>query len=347
MTKRVNPALAPLVPLVEDSSQPSYIRELLVTGRDVGAGGYDVDRGLATHLARIDAGAPLPDWAKSLQPSGAGAAAAAGSSIVGWVAAPLVAGVAGLMVAAAVLWTRPEVTPVLVGQQPRTNAVATPVAESSAPMQALAPRTAARAVPPEVALVPELAPVMVHAKHRAVEQASKADAIKTDAAKAVAPTATPVVAAVPAATQKPTPDLFQTAHAAPKPSPAAQAATTLSPAREQAVAATQQAAARPVAPAPAAQDDSLLEREMGMIAMAQRVLQTEPAHALKLARQGEAEFRGSMFTQERQQLLLLALVKLGRIDEAKQLAKPYLARFPHGPFSDRVRLALATGKVER
>jgi hypothetical protein len=117
-----------------------------------------------------------------------------------------------------------------------------------------------------------------------------------------------------------------------------------------------EAAAKPEPPQPAAaktqakatpQDDARLEREMAMLAVAQRVLQSDPARSLALARQGEAEFAGSMFTQERQQVLLLALVKLGRMDEARQLAKPYLARYPHGPFSDRVRRALATGKVER
>jgi hypothetical protein len=85
---------------------------------------------------------------------------------------------------------------------------------------------------------------------------------------------------------------------------------------------------------------------MAMLSMSQRVLHVDPERALKLARQGEAEFAGSMFTQERQQLLLLALVKLGRVDEAKRLARPYLSRFPRGPFSDRVRRALATGRVD-
>jgi hypothetical protein len=86
---------------------------------------------------------------------------------------------------------------------------------------------------------------------------------------------------------------------------------------------------------------------MGMLSVAQRVLHTDAARTLSLARRGESEFAGSMFTQERQQLELLALVKLGRLDEAKRLARPYLARYPNGPFSDRVRRALATGRVER
>jgi hypothetical protein len=110
-------------------------------------------------------------------------------------------------------------------------------------------------------------------------------------------------------------------------------------------AAERAKAARPAQPTP--QDEERLEREMGMLAAAQRALHVDPTRALKLAQQGESEFRDSMFTQERQQLLLLALVKLSRLDEAKRLAKPYLQHFPHGPFSDRVRRALATGQVER
>jgi hypothetical protein len=137
-------------------------------------------------------------------------------------------------------------------------------------------------------------------------------------------------------------DLFATARPA---APSERAETAPQPAER----ADEQAPARPE-PAKRAEpvlDDSRLEREMGMLAVAQRVLHSDPARALSLARQGEAEFGGSMFTQERQQLLLLSLVKLGRMDEARRLAKPYLARYPNGPFSDRVRRALATGRVER
>ena len=87
---------------------------------------------------------------------------------------------------------------------------------------------------------------------------------------------------------------------------------------------------------------------MAMLAVAQRVAADRSGSARSAWRaRAKSEFAGSMFTQERQQVVLLALVKLGRMDEARRLAKPYLARYPHGPFSERVRHALATGKVER
>jgi hypothetical protein len=105
----------------------------------------------------------------------------------------------------------------------------------------------------------------------------------------------------------------------------------------------EQPAAQKPAPATVV-DDSRLEREMGMLAMAQRVLTSDPERALRLARQGEQEFAGSMFTHERQQVLLLALIELGRTAEARRLAKPYLERYPNGPFSDRLRRALANAR---
>ena len=90
-----------------------------------------------------------------------------------------------------------------------------------------------------------------------------------------------------------------------------------------------------------------LEREMRMLKVAQAVLLSNPERALRLTQQGEREFGGSLFAQERQHLLILSLVQLGRMDSAKRHAADYLRRYPHGPFSDRVRKALASGRVPR
>lgn len=87
--------------------------------------------------------------------------------------------------------------------------------------------------------------------------------------------------------------------------------------------------------------EARLEREMRMLKVAQANLSTNPARALSLARKGEQEFADSMFAQERQHVLILALVELGRLDEARRRAADYLKRYPRGPFSDRVRKALA------
>ena len=109
----------------------------------------------------------------------------------------------------------------------------------------------------------------------------------------------------------------------------------------------QQTADQPssTSPAPAQEipvDDMRLEREMRMLKVAQDVLESDPARALRLAQAGEEEFPGSLFTQERQYLLIAALAKLGRIDAARKRATVYLKTYPRGPFSDQVRKALGS-----
>ena len=84
---------------------------------------------------------------------------------------------------------------------------------------------------------------------------------------------------------------------------------------------------------------------MQMLAVAQRVLSSDPERSLRLTRQGEQEFRGSMFSAERTQVSLLALVQLGRVDEARRLGTPFLRAYPNAPWSARLREALATGRL--
>jgi hypothetical protein len=92
-------------------------------------------------------------------------------------------------------------------------------------------------------------------------------------------------------------------------------------------------------------NDSRLEREMQMLAVAQRVLLDDPSRSLRLARQGDREFAHSMFAAERKQVALLALVQLGRVDEARRLGRPFLEAYPNAPWSARLRQALATGRI--
>jgi hypothetical protein len=84
---------------------------------------------------------------------------------------------------------------------------------------------------------------------------------------------------------------------------------------------------------------------MQMLAAASRLLDSNPERTLALVRAGEKEFPNSMFMEERGHLRILALIKLGRTDEARRRAWPYLRRYPKGPFAERVRRALASGKV--
>lgn len=88
-----------------------------------------------------------------------------------------------------------------------------------------------------------------------------------------------------------------------------------------------------------------LTQEMRMLANANNLLATDPERALAIARSGERNYPNSMFTEERRHIIILALVKLGRMQEARALAWPYLRQYPRGPFSERIRRALATGEV--
>lgn len=301
------------VSMIDDETESSYVRELLQAGRD-DVSGYDIDKGLSKHLALVATGAPMPDWAQALKPvqtaaTGGGAAATASSGAL-WV---------GLPIAIATV-------------------VATVFYANDAPVQRAVP------VPAPTVIAAPAAPAPVVVEDNAVIAPSRPAVREAEPAKATrraAPARTKgraLLAAserLPATQAKSVEDIgFETASPEPSVAPEPQA---------QAEAAKP---ARPEAEAPQ-QDDASLEREMGMLSMAQRLLHSDPARALSLARRGESEFAGSMFTQERQQVLLLCLVKLGRIEEAKRLAKPYLARYPNSPFSDRVRRAILAGSVER
>ena len=342
MTKRA-------LPLLDDPSTHSGVRELLQAGRDSHVSDYDYGSGLERHMAQVQAGAPMPDWAKGLE-AGAGkgaaaAASAAGTGLVGWWALPVATVAVAAAIGAVVLFRGEETVPVArhgvgvsAAPAPAAQPVAVPAVVPSAPAVA---DSVAREQHEEASRVASqrsgrarsssgLKPVQVKhaqavANTHAASAPSAASAHGTQSASART-TASGSVTAAPAAKGD-------------------QAPTAAQAQPEQSAVASEEQPAAEQEPAPVV-DDSRLEREMGMLAVAQRVLQDNPARTLSLARQGEAEFAGSMFTQERQQLLLLALVKLGRLDEAKRLARPYLAHYPNGPFSDRVRRALSTGRVE-
>ena len=85
----------------------------------------------------------------------------------------------------------------------------------------------------------------------------------------------------------------------------------------------------------------LAQREILATNEMRRALESDPARALRLAEQGDSEFRGGMFGPERAAYAVLALVELGRMKEAKQRAKKFLARHPKGVLSERVQRALA------
>jgi hypothetical protein len=337
-----------------EGTQPDYIRELLDAGRDATANdpairGYNVEAGIARHAALVQAGTALPPWAEQLVASGSGATVGAGAGMVANAVAKLatgklVAGVAIAMVAAG------TIAAMVIGAPEKPARVAPPQAPSPpAAPQAVAPNdqeaaAAAHEGAParEAVELLDIAPITARAKRdhseATVHDGRTAEGDSKPARGTVQSTKS-LDALIEAASKqgakqssKGHVDLV---------APSGTVARSESQARAERASSEHASAA----PAPVV-DDARLEREMGMLAVAQRVLKSDPERALRLAQQGEKEFAGSMFTQERQQVLLLALIELGRIGEAKRLALPYLKRYPNGPFSDRLRTALAAAKPE-
>ncbi|HKP62442.1 MAG TPA: hypothetical protein VJV78_37165 [Polyangiales bacterium] len=333
--------------MYDDPNESAFVRELLHAGRRANSD-YDVERGLARHLA---ATASLPV-----------VSAAAKSSLpvwLGYVAMPLAAAsVAG------VLW--------MFAASPKpptaTLPAGTPAGLPAPALAAQDPTAADTAQEPELSDGPDVTrqrrsargasrPAAAHVARSRGNSRAAAEPVAAHEAPAVVgtdsandqdfvpPSGNPYVSESPAnstasasaeqsarSTSRTERDVVASAAAAEQP--------------EGPAAEDPKPAAKPAAAAKPVVDESRLEREMQMLAVTQRVLASDPQRALRLAQQGEREFPGTMFSAERRQLGLLALVKLGRLDEARRAGRPFLARFPNAPWSERLRRALVTGKVE-
>jgi hypothetical protein len=339
------------MPMYDDPSEPAFVRELLQAGRRANSD-YDVERGLAKHMAQVAATASLPTWP----------AAAAKSSFPAWLgylALPLAAAsVAGVLWMFSAEPTPPASVP--------TSAPAGLPAQAVAAQDQLASNTAQ-----ELEDAPGLARQRRSsraASRPAAHPAPRAQRSTGNSRAALEPAAAAHAADAPISADGTEPANQQDivlpsgnpylsdssatapAHSASRPEsaaapPAAQPSAAEEAQEEPTEAAAQRAAKSAAAPQPVI-DESRLEREMQMLAVTQRVLGSDPQRALRLAQQGEREFPGTMFSAERRQLGLLALVKLGRLDEARRAGRPFLARYPKAPWSERLRRALATGQVE-
>ncbi len=342
MTKRITP-------MIDDPAEPEYVRELIEAGRNDAVADYDYNKGLAALVAGIEAGTPVPDWAQGLDAASTtattgtqaalGGAAAVSTSAVGWVVGSVVAvGLAAVAVFSGdseepVQVAEPEVAPVVAPAAP-----AAPV-EPSAPAEQPAPAVAEVEAAEPAPVAPEAS---AKPARRVARKAARPDKAAGTVAKALEEKAEPARDLDTLMQEK----VDHRASKQAKRSTSRVARAEEAPAAEEEELAPSEAATPAVVQRPQ-YDDARLEREMRMLKVAESLLKKNPQRALSMARQGEKEFRGSMFTQERQQVLLLALVQLGRMDEARRLAKPYLKKYPRGPFSDRVRRALATGTIGR
>jgi outer membrane protein assembly factor BamD (BamD/ComL family) len=90
-------------------------------------------------------------------------------------------------------------------------------------------------------------------------------------------------------------------------------------------------------PAPTLGTDDM--EEMRQVAAAQNLLDSDPARALGLVREGEARFAAGYLREERRYIGIAALFKLGRADEARAEAARFIRDYPGGPFTQRVRTA--------
>jgi len=81
-------------------------------------------------------------------------------------------------------------------------------------------------------------------------------------------------------------------------------------------------------------------KEVQEVATAERLLQSSPSGALSLVRSGEARFATGYLREERRYVGVIALFKLGRVDEARVEAVRFLSDYPESPFGGRVRGAL-------
>jgi hypothetical protein len=352
----------------DDLAESAHLRRLLRAGRGAPSD-YDMERGLARHLANLQSGAPLPAWAIGDEVVKVG-----GSSLLSWLGVPLVGAVLvggwfalhGASAPVPVLRPAATPTPIAVIDPASASAQHSAPGLQGLPSEAIegaadapveqhvgtpthavrsAPRNAHSAIglnssSAQHARAHTREPTHRHgdAANPAAEggefgasgMATSSSGIASAAGPSASDSATKAAAAVtPAAvttnnpTQPQDDDNARSDEEATRAHPAADAADKTAP----------------VIP------DSRLEREMQMLAVAQRVLSEDPDRALRMARQGDREFPGSMFSAERKQLTLFALVQLGRVDEARRSGLPFLRAYPNAPWSARLRQALATGHL--
>ena len=360
-------------PMWDDPNESAFVRELLQSGRRTQVE-YDVERGLSEHLARIAAGAGAPSWAGS----GSSALTKSGApSWLGYVILPLAA--AGIASLAWVLSTT-QPTPAAIERLPTEQTIhvtpapaalptnRSPAADGaaqtsmSASTRDRAVRARSRAREEDEATSRVARPANVaraatdgesrapRATDHAARGARTSDADARGRTASLAPTSGQRTAS-----SAPSDARSSESHAAAvrsNPASASRSATESErhvqppPAAERAIAEEKPGATAAKPAAAPVVDESQLEREMQMLAVTQRVLASNPSRALRLAEQGEREFPRTMFSAERRQLALLAMVKLGRLDEARRIGQPFLAQYPKAPWSERLRRALATGQVD-
>jgi len=320
--------------MVADPSESAFVRELLQAGADDKVTDYDYRKGLVKHLAIIAAGTLIPVWAKGLI-SGSSA-----TKTIGGLSAKLIAFIVGIPVVTAGVVTsvmlvnsKPEIKP-----DPPAKAIAPHVLRDSSPKEQQMPSSNGEPSPvvqddsqgqEQGVLERSLEPKPFRYVHRAKSPRST---------RVTPPTDFPATERVEPSKQadfEPAPLLKTTQGSNTKPE---KSRTLFTPVIEKPKVTEQR---KPETLEKPKVEVNPFHRETSMLASANRLLDSDPERAFELAERGEREFPGSMFTEERRHVLILALIKMDRVDEARRLAEPYLREYPNSPFAQRVRHALA------
>ncbi|XYI01123.1 hypothetical protein ACMHYB_15780 [Sorangium sp. So ce1128] len=98
---------------------------------------------------------------------------------------------------------------------------------------------------------------------------------------------------------------------------------------------------RPAAPPAAPIDSDELLRESNLIDRARAAATQNPDAALAAVDEHRREFPAGRLVEEREYVAIRALMRLGRVDEARARADAFLARYPSTSYADRVHRAVS------
>lgn len=328
------------------------VRSLLQAGISDDDVDYDYEGGLSAHLAAIGApGSASPEAAGPPNPAApARLASASSKALVAWLGVPL----ASLSVAAALVLFRghaPRRTTAVSNEpalaSPATDRATDDGEKEAAPSGVLQPEIAAGELSPGAA-APEATTALRsrggHAERR--RRPERADGLGRSQVAASEPSPPSATSELDKADGTIVRSLSND-WGEPAPSVAPSAQSSRDAAAEERTLAEEEARRREAREAARRVAESSLQEEMDELMRAKRALSSNPKRALELAEHGEHVYRQSLLSEERQHVHLLALIALGRVDEAARLAAPYLAKHPNSPFARRVQMALDAASSRR
>src|SRR5205085_9990249 len=103
---------------------------------------------------------------------------------------------------------------------------------------------------------------------------------------------------------------------------------------------------QPVGRGAALNGSESVKTEAQLLQQAQAGLADDPALALAQATEHARRFPGGALSQEREVIAILALQKLGRLDEARARAERFLARYPASAHRRRMEALVGGGSAK-